>query len=77
MNSKICPKCDAKWMEGNHYWSTGAKGNEADLAGLVCDQWGDDNCINPLRGTDHDGDTWESRFEKIKSLTDRPEFNEH
>jgi hypothetical protein len=68
MNCKQCGKCGAKWLqteEGGkwqHYWSTGAVGNEADLAGLVCNSLGDDQCINPKRG-DETGDTWKNRDE--------------
>ena len=69
MDTKICPKCQAKWLDGQHYWATGKPGNEADLAGLVCDQHGNDQCINPLRGTDHNGDTWEKRRETIDKLS--------
>ena len=37
MNTKRCSKCGACWIWGQHYWSgTGNKGNELDLAGLVC-----------------------------------------
>ena len=71
MNTKTCPKCQAKWLNGEHYWSTGAKGNESDLAGLVCDKHGDSTCINPLRGTKHEGQTWEQRAEFI----DNQDFN--
>ena len=60
MSRKECPKCQAVWINGEHYWSTGAKGNELDLAGLVCNNYGDDSCINPIRGEDG-GDTWEKR----------------
>lgn len=67
MDTKICPKCQAKWLDGEHYWSTGTKGNESDLAGLVCDRLGDNTCINPLRGTEHDGDTWEKRRDFINN----------
>ena len=59
-----CPKCGAIWMNGEHYWNTGSKGNELDLAGLVCNKLGDNQCINPLKGKDG-GDTWESRLEFI------------
>ena len=65
MDTKLCPKCKAKWIGGQHYWATGQTGNEEDLAGLVCDQLGDDTCINPAKGTDHNGDTWEKRAEFI------------
>ena len=48
---KECPKCGALWINGEHYWSgTGKKGNELDLAGLVCNNHGDETCINPCVG---------------------------
>ena len=56
-----CEKCGATWINGNHVWKTGNTGSETDLAGLVCNKLGDDNCINPLRGSDT-GDTWEQRL---------------
>ena len=65
MDIKICPKCEAKWINGQHFWHTGAAGSDQDLAGLVCDKLGDETCINPLRGTKHDGDTWEKRMQFI------------
>ena len=47
-----CPKCGARWIDGQHYWSgTGKLGNELDLAGLVCNKLADERCINPVRGT--------------------------
>ena len=66
MNTKICPKCGATWIDGEHYWSgTGKKGNELDLAGLVCNKLGDDTCINPCRG--HEGGvTWEKRLTTLE-----------
>ena len=63
MDCKTCNKCGARWMDGQHYWTTGAKGSEADLAGLVCNNLkpGEDaECINPTRG-DISGDTWDYR----------------
>jgi hypothetical protein len=71
MDCKICPKCEARWFEGKHMWSTGANGSEADLAGLVCDNLSEEDkhlCINPKRGTDHGGDTWEKRSAAIDAL---------
>lgn len=62
MDIKICPKCQAKWIDGNLFWSTGASGKESDLAGLVCDNLSDETCINPLKGTEHGGDTWKKRM---------------
>jgi hypothetical protein len=56
-----CPKCKAVWINGEHRWTgTGKPGSELDLAGLVCNKYGDDTCINPRRG-EGGGDTWEYR----------------
>ena len=66
LSRKECKKCGAVWINGQHTWATGNKGNEADLAGLVCNKLGDENCINPCRGAEG-GDTWEKRFEDINS----------
>ena len=52
-------------MSGQLYWSTGSMAKEEDLAGLVCNNLGDDNCINPKRGSEL-GDTWEMREIKSK-----------
>ena len=71
MKSKTCHLCGAKWLEGQHYWSTGAKGSEADLAGLVCDQIDKTQhglCINPQRGRNHNGQTWEKRAEMLGGM---------
>ena len=67
MNCKQCTKCGAKWINGVHYWSTGALGDEADLAGLVCNRLGDHQCVNPKKG-DESGDTWGKREEEIFKL---------
>ena len=65
LERKECPKCGAVWMNGQHRSTvTGNKGNELDLAGLVCNQYGDDTFINPKKG-EEGGQTWEERFEKI------------
>ena len=69
MDTKTCPKCQAKWLDGQHYWTTGKIGNESDLAGLVCDQYGDSTCINPKKGTEHCGDTWEKRASDLEVIT--------
>jgi len=61
MSVKSCPKCGAKFIEDNLYWDGGNKGKKEDLAGLVCDVNGDETCINELKGTDHNGDTWQKR----------------
>ena len=66
MSRKECPKCGAVWINGEHYWSgTGVKGNERDLAGLVCNNFADATCINPCRGQEG-GDTWEKRMEDLE-----------
>ena len=65
MNCKQCGKCGAKWIDGQLFWSTGKPGRDEDLAGLVCDRWGGDQCINPVRGTEHGGDTWAKRSDSL------------
>lgn len=64
MNTKVCDRCGAKWIDGVHFWSTGARGNEADLAGLVCNTIDEPNCINPKKG-DETGDTFQKRLGAI------------
>ena len=67
-DNSICPKCGATWIGGEHYWSgTGKKGNELDLAGLVCNKLGDHQCINPLKGFDG-GVTWEERVTTLNKM---------
>ena len=70
MDSKKCGKCGATWMGGQLYWATGKKGTNEDLAGLVCDKLGDNQCINPCKGTKHGGDTWDKRLGELKRLED-------
>jgi hypothetical protein len=56
-----CPRCGARWFDGQLRWATGKPGKEADLAGLVCQRVNDPRCINP--GKDQQGgQTWESRL---------------
>ena len=69
MDIRICPKCDAKWVDGQHYWSTGALGDPHDLAGLVCNDLGDETCVNPCKGSDS-GDTWERRAAFIDKISE-------
>jgi hypothetical protein len=64
-----CPKCEAVFINGQHYWRTGCVGNEVDLACLVCNNFGDSRCINPKKGADG-GDTWEKRLATIDKLTE-------
>jgi hypothetical protein len=65
MSVKKCDKCGAKWVSGQLFWSTGKKGRDEDLAGLVCDKYGDHRCINPCKGTEHGGDTWAKRISSL------------
>lgn len=68
LSRKECPKCRAIWINGEHYWSgTGNKGSELDLAGLVCNKLGDEQCINPMKGMDG-GITWEKRLKDLNEL---------
>ena len=66
--NKVCEKCGAHWVGGQLYWATGAKGKEEDLAGLVCNSYGNENCLNPKRG-DETGDTWEKRLALLDKFT--------
>ena len=68
MNTKICPKCGATWIGEQHYWAGTQKlGNESELASLVCDKFGDDTCINPVKGTT-DGKGWETRLNNMNQM---------
>ena len=65
-----CPKGGATWINGEHYWSgTGRKGNELDLAGLVCNTMGDFQCINPAKGKEG-GDSWNKRMEDLDKFAE-------
>ena len=68
LERKECPKCNAIWINGEHRWSgTGNKGSELDLAGLVCNNLGDHQCINPKKGMEG-GDTWVKRLEDLEKM---------
>jgi hypothetical protein len=70
LERKECPKCGATWINGQHIWGgTGNTGNEDDLAGLVCNNLGDHQCINPKRGSDK-GDSWASRLAYMEGRFD-------
>jgi hypothetical protein len=63
LERKECQKCGATWINGTHVWrGTGASSDssELDLAGLVCNKHGNDQCINPMKGKEG-GQTWEYR----------------
>jgi len=68
MSIKVCPKCSATWIENQHYWTaTQKKGNETELASLVCDKFEDDTCINPAKGTT-DGNGWQTRLNNMDQM---------
>ena len=63
LSRKECEKCGAIWINGKHMFSgTAASYNnsELDLAGLVCNKLGNEQCINPRKGEDG-GQTWTYR----------------
>ena len=65
-----CEKCGAIWINGKHMFSGTAASydnSELDLAGLVCNKYGDSQCINPLKGKDG-GQTWEYRAGYIDGM---------
>ena len=61
MKRDQCPKCGAIWLNNRHVWATGNKGDELDLAGLVCNRANSPDCINPKKGLEG-GDTFEKRM---------------
>lgn len=67
MENKLCKKCGAHWIAGQLFWSTGKPGREIDLAGLVCNENGDHQCINPCKGQTG-GQTWGGRMAEIDRL---------
>jgi len=70
MDLKTCPICEARWIDGKHYWATGKPGSELDVAGLVCNNFrnGREGCLNPLCGCEG-GDTWEKRAGVIDAFS--------
>ena len=71
MDVRQCLKCKATWFDGELRWATGRPGTNEDLDGLVCSRFGNEQCINPARGTKHDGDTWEKRLNDLKRYEDQ------
>lgn len=67
MESKVCPKCEARFIDGCLYWATGKKGDPKDLASLVCRPYGDDRCINPSRSVSG-GVTWAERAGNFEAM---------
>ena len=59
------PKMHSLEIGGQNYWNgTGKLGNELDLAGLVCNNHGDETCINPCVGMEG-GVTWDKRLSQL------------
>ena len=59
---QVCPTCQARFIDGQLYWSTGKPGDPKDLAGLVCNPFSNGRpCINPCKGV-KGGQTWEDRL---------------
>ena len=66
-----CPKCGAVWLNGQHTWATGNKGDEESLANLVCSQTPQvPGCVNSKFKKGHvygDKETWEKRANFINN----------
>lgn len=69
MSCRTCPRCGARWINGQLYWATGKPGSDLDLAGLVCNRVNDPACVNALRGM-NGGDTWEVRAARLCGMDD-------
>jgi hypothetical protein len=72
LKSKVCSKCGAKWLNGQHYWSTGFVGDPETLSNLVCGLVESNECINKSHKRGHiygDKDTWEKRSKFIQLKT--------
>jgi hypothetical protein len=68
MEMKTCDTCGGHWVNNQFYWSTGKIGEELDLAGLCCNQIGEERfCINPRRG-EMGGQTWDRRLKQLNIL---------
>jgi len=78
MDIRQCSICGANWIDKQHYWSgTGKKGNELDLAGLVCNNLTDEkkqNCANPRLG-EKGGQTWAKRLTQIDNALEESKLN--
>ena len=64
---KKCPECDATWLNGQLYWQSGKEGCRHDLAGLLCNDIKNPECINPCKGSTS-GATWEQCREFLNDL---------
>ena len=64
---KTCPECDSIWIDGQLYWQNGKEGCPHDLAGLLCNDIHNPECINPCKGSTS-GSTWEQRRQFLGEL---------
>jgi hypothetical protein len=72
----VCPTCSAKFIDSQHFWSTGKPGNPLDLAGLVCNPYSRGRtCINPEMGK-KGGQTWEQRRGNLDAALSEFDLNE-
>jgi len=65
-----CEVCGAVWLNGQHTWYSGRKGDEETLSNLVCGIQDSSKCINPKHKKGHiygEKDTWEKRSKFIDS----------
>ena len=72
MSRSECEKCGATWINGQHVFRGTAASydsSELDLAGLVCNRLGNEQCINPKKGIEG-GQTWESRSGYVQGAID-------
>jgi hypothetical protein len=77
LERKECTVCGAVWLNGQHTWSTGRKGDEETLSNLVCGIRESPQCINSKHKRGHiygEKDTWEKRRglidKKMKEIED-------
>ena len=65
-----CQVCQACWIGPHLFWFTGVRGNDLDLAGLICNTHygGGLRCANPAKGQ-VGGDTWEKREALVNGVT--------
>ena len=67
-----CPRCGAIWLNGQHYWKTGQRGDEETLSNLVCGLKDFHDCLNPSHKRGHiygEKDTWEKRSGRLKKIS--------
>jgi hypothetical protein len=72
MSCRICPVCEARWINDQLYWSTGKTGSDNDLNALVCRSLPSEKaekCINPCKGQEG-GIGWNERLKIIEQGLD-------